>query len=580
MSASGSGEAISSNVVGNPQDPEPLDREANEPDSDEDVEGQPLLGSSSQAKAKAHSGTKAQPLTYFGSGKDSFLGDLQHHMGYQLLAVLFASQHLMKGFAAGFIAPCVPYLYGSYKVPGPQMQIYSGVTQLPWAMKPVMGLLSDAFPIMGYNKAPYMLTASVFGMAGLMAIGSIPQDSLSVTAVVACLFAIQFQFSTVDLLSEAKYAEKIKANPEKGPALMTFVWFGMQAAGLVAILLIGPILQHTNVKVPFLIALVPASSIIVPVARGYLEEKKLTEEEQQAARSNLMKQKEPCILCLLMLVGSVGLLYLGLAVHDVRINAYGSIAVAMVLLIAFSIFLRPEIAKVNAFFLIQTSVGISISGASFYFYTDTREQYPEGPHFSKTFYTSVLGVAGAICSLVGIYSYQQFASNWSYRRLLLVSNVALSVLSLSDLILFTRLNKRFGCPDEFFVLGASVLSNIVMQWQWMPGVVILSQLCPNGMEAIMYALLAGCHNLGNTIASSVGALVLDMLNCKPSGAVNESKQFEYLWVGSALSTVLPFLSLALLPWLIPDRSQTDKLLEDGDGSATAGSLWRRWHGDE
>ena len=27
---------------------------------------------------------------------------------------------------------------------------------LPWALKPILGLLSDLFPICGYNKAPYL----------------------------------------------------------------------------------------------------------------------------------------------------------------------------------------------------------------------------------------------------------------------------------------------------------------------------------------------------------------------------------------------------------------------------------------
>merc|ERR1719310_1389978 len=155
-----------------------------------------------------------------------------------------------------------------------------------------------------------------------------------------------------------------------------------------------------------------------------------------------------------------------------------------------------------------------------------------------------------------------------------MTNIVLSLLSLTDVIMFTRLNLRFGLPDHAFVLGASVLTTVIAQWMWMPGVVILSQLCPKGMEATMYALLAGCHNLGSSIASNCGALVLEWLDCRPSGAKGESKQFENLWVASALSTVLPMLTLVLLPWLIPNAYQTDKLLDDNDRDATAGSVLR------
>jgi hypothetical protein len=280
-----------------------------------------------------------------------------------------------------------------------------------------------------------------------------------------------------------------------------------------------------------------------------------------------------------MFVGTVILTFLGIAYESIELNAFAAIVVALVMLIAFSLVLKPIIAKVNAFFLVQTSLGFSVGGASFYFFTDNAQQYPEGPHFSMNFFTSVLGVVGAVCSLIGIFSYQRWMRNWTYVRLLMMTNIVLSVLNLGDVIILSRTNVRWGIPDTYFVLGGSVLQTIIGQWMWMPGVVIMSQLCPKGMEATMYALLAGCHNLGNTIASNCGAYVLLLLGCNPSGADNESEQFKNLWLGSALSTVLPMLTLILLPWMIPNARQTDKLLNDDERDATEGSLWRQYMGN-
>jgi len=505
-----------------------------------------------------------------------FLRNLERHFGYKLLVILMISQHLMKGFASSLIGPAAQYLYASYKVGGPRMQIFSGVTSLPWAMKPVIGLISDCLPLRGYNKGPYMLISSLAGVCAFAALGALPASSLSLERVVGCLFLIQLQFSTCDLLAEAKYAEKMQAKPQHGPDLLSFVWFGLQVGGLMATICIGPIMERMGEKAPYLIALVPASIILMPVARNFMEERPRTDAEVQEHRTHMFHQKEACLLCVLMFAGTISLTVLGISYDSVFVNAFAAIAVAVVMLFAFSVVLRPVIAKVNAFFLIQTSLGVSIGGASFYFYTDTEEQYPDGPHFSMVFFTSVLGVVGSVCSLIGILSYQRFMKDWTYRNLLLMTNVALSLLSTADVILLSRLNKRVGIPDTVFVLGANVLQSVVAQWMWMPGVVILSQLCPKGMEATMYALLAGCHNLGNTIASNCGALVLHLLGCEPSGQRNETDQFKHLWVGSALATVLPMCTLLLLPWLIPDARQTDKILEEGDRDATSGSLWRRW----
>jgi len=508
------------------------------------------------------------------------LDELADKFGYKLLVMLFASQHMMKGFAGALMGPCSSYLYKAYNVAGPQMQIFGGVTQLPWAMKPIIGLLSDAFPIKGYHKAPYILVASFIGVVCLASIGAVPRAHMSVELLVICMFFVQLQFSTCDLLTEAKYAEKMQSNPEHGPKLMTFVWFGLQTGGLLATIMVGPLLSHYGPHFPYLVALVPATFIIIPMAKNYMEEEPKSPEELAKSRAQLMEQKEACFLCILMFVGTLLLSFLGIFYESAKVNAIAAIIVAIVMLIAFSVVLKPVIAKVNAFFLIQTSVGLSIGGASFYFFTDTPAEYPEGPHFSMEFFTSVMGTVGSICSMFGIYSYQKCVSTWSYRSLLWMTNLILAVLSISDLMIFTRTNVRLGLPDHAFVMGSSVLGTIIGQWMWMPGIVIMSQLCPKGMEATMYALLAGCHNLGNTISSNTGALLLEYLNCQPSGAPNESKQFEHLWIGSALSTVLPLVTCALIPWLIPDAKQTDKLLDEDDNDACAGSLWKRWTGKQ
>jgi len=237
---------------------------------------------------------------------------------------------------------------------------------------------------------------------------------------------------------------------------------------------------------------------------------------------------------------------------------------------------NPEVAKINAFFLVQTSLGIGIGGSTFYFYTDTPEQYPEGPHFSTQFFTTVLGLVGSVFSLLGLVIYNKYMHDWNYRSLLILSNVLISILSFLDIIMFTRTNLKWGIPDTVFVLGSSVSGTIISQWQWMPGVVLLSQMCPKGMEATMYALLAGCHNLGNTLSEYLGAYILDILDVNPAGLPNEGKEFENLWIASVIATILPALTLILIPWLIPDKKQTDRLLDEDERSATAGSLWQKW----
>jgi folate/biopterin transporter len=515
-------------------------------------------------------------------GMKGFLENLNQHFGHKLLWLLFASQFLLKGFTLEMIGKAEPYIFALYSVPATNMQVYQGVIRLPWAVKPIIGLVSDLVPVYGYNKAPYMLTASILGVVSLFCVGMTTEYTLALAVLVACFTVIQLQASTADLLTEAKYAERIRQIPQQGPALLSYVWSGMTVGSLFAVVLSGVVIGKLGPRAVYIIAAIPAGIILVPLALNYLEESPLSSIEVAEARQRFMAQGETIFLCALMLFATFSLM--ALVMLDAS-NSPGTIAVcavviALIILVGFSVTLSPMIAKVNAFALIQTSLSLSTSGAAFYFYTDTAEQYPEGPHFSPFFYNSVLGLVSAVVSLFGIYSYQRWMSQWTYRNILLVTNIAYTVISIPDIIFFMRLNVQWGLDDHVFVLGASVAQSIIFQWQWMPQVVILSNLCPRGMEATMYALLAGCHNLGNSIASYCGAWLLARLGVTPNGSVGESDKFENLWKASAVSMVLPFFVIIALFWLYPNQKQTEKLIDEDENSATAGSLWRHWTGKD
>lgn len=279
-----------------------------------------------------------------------------------------------------------------------------------------------------------------------------------------------------------------------------------------------------------------------------------------------------------MTVLATGLSIVGALATSHLTHCIAALVVLAILLPSFHVVLRPEIAKVNTFFTLQAVLSLTTGGATFYFYTDQAEQYPEGPHFSPWFFASVLGFVSSLMSLLGLVTYSHYMKDWSYRKLLIVSNVLATVLSLLDIVMFLRLNLRLGIPDDVFILGSSVSTVVIRQWQWMPGIVIMSQLCPLGMEATMFALLAGCANLGGQISDYLGAYLLDTLAVRPTGAAAESAQFNNLWKASAISTLLPAATIMLIPLLIPAAQQTERLLLTNPRSATCGSPLWRWLG--
>jgi len=131
-------------------------------------------------------------------------------------------------------------------------------------------------------------------------------------------------------------------------------------------------------------------------------------------------------------------------------------------------------------------------------------------------------------------------------------------------VVYKRWNVAWGIPDTVFVLGAEVFQVIIGQWTHIPMTILMSQLCRKGVEATMFALMAGSANLGASLAQYQGAFIMDLLDINPRGAPHETAAFNNLWIASLISTLLPILPLILIPFLIPDSYQTDKQLNSDE----------------
>jgi len=98
----------------------------------------------------------------------------------------------------------------------------------------------------------------------------------------------------------------------------------------------------------------------------------------------------------------------------------------------------------------------------------------------------------------------------------------------------------------------------------MPQIVLLSKLCPPGMESVVYSLLAGCMNFGAAVASSVGSLAIDRFGIR-TPADGTACTFDNLgWLIFFCHVCLPLLTVPLTFVLVPAAKMTDDLLASAD----------------
>lgn len=67
---------------------------------------------------------------------------------------------ISQGFAVGMIkVSTMYYMKDEQKVQPSELQVYLGLLQLPWVIKPLWGLLTDTLPVLGYRRRPYFIFA-------------------------------------------------------------------------------------------------------------------------------------------------------------------------------------------------------------------------------------------------------------------------------------------------------------------------------------------------------------------------------------------------------------------------------------
>jgi hypothetical protein len=526
-------------------------------------------------------------------GKDAadhraaWLSGLQKNFGLKFLVITFCIQHLTKGFVKWLTDSGEKFVLESYAVSASQMAVYQGVIRIPWASKPVFGMISDLIPVAGYTRGPYIIMTTILAVGALCALG-FGQTNIPVVGTVLLMMVLNFHVSFSDLMMEAVYAKQIRERPAEGPDLISFIWGGLFVCGCVGTALSGTIIDSSGPFTLYLVALVPTAVLIIPTAANYLGESKLSTEEVSAARRRIFAQAECVFLCVIMFIATLSLTLTGILITNKKIVFIISLVVAVIVFACFSLLLSPVIAKVNAFGMIQTILALRYGTAQFFFFTDAEDVYPEGPHFSNQFVATVLPLVGSAFAVLGIYLYRTYMQNLTYTYIYIAGNCIAFFAFLTDTMFYLHWNRPLGIPDKVFALGSMALEEVIHSFLWMPGCVMMSHLCPKGLEAIMFALLASCHNLGAIISMNFGAFVLEMLGCDPTGKAQDADghprtdtaSLENLWIVSLIATCLPMLSIVLVPWFIPARKQNENLVDGGDGDlpATAGSLYEQWYG--
>lgn len=552
----------------------------------------------------------------------TFFQSLIDAFGWRFVAFILIIEMLLQGLVfgggtGGFIGAPIFFLFRLQGLTASRMQILKTISTIPWAMKSLFGIISDVLYWGGYNRMPYMFITLIGAALSSTLIASLwPLEPEVFTVLLSFIF---LSIAVNDLLLEAMYAEKGHIDESLTPKLVSFYHMATALGEAVSIGIIGLFIVNLPLHYIYLFPVPIFLFTLLPIYYNWLGEQERvsyllrnsdtkqyreTYDDSEKNLSNLCgpccwfqvrgyywpfsrtllvqaneelvvvpspvvgvdlykirEHRKPFLLAVFMGLLSLGVSVIALFHIDtfylfvIAIAAYLSVCCAFLLLV------ERRTAKFVCYAMTASMFTIAHESASFLFYTDSPEQYPEGPHFSVYFYVTGMGLLGCAVATIGTWLYNLFLSEWRYRSVFYFGNVLSILFSLSNAVFYKRWNLLIGIPDYVFVLGSETCQIVTLMWVHLPASNMMIKLCPPGIQATMYALLAGSMNLGRTLAHYQSAFILDQLNITPSGALNESQKFEWLWLASLISSVAACFPLVLIHFLIPDALQTEPLVD-------------------
>lgn len=137
----------------------------------------------------------------------AFFGRLSDTFGWTFVALLVSAYLGVKGSLMQLTTSAqLPYFKKNLGITGTEYQAYGTAAMTPWAMKALIGTISDAVPLGGYHKRNYILLAAMGGSLAYVLLATLHITPSWAALAAFLLFCAQLELATVDLLVEGTYA--------------------------------------------------------------------------------------------------------------------------------------------------------------------------------------------------------------------------------------------------------------------------------------------------------------------------------------------------------------------------------------
>lgn len=369
-----------------------------------------------------------------------------------------------------------------------QVALLGSIAIIPWSIKPVYGFLSDRQPIWGYKRKPYLFLAGLMGAGGYFSMATWVN---SFYTVMIALFVSGMGFALADVIVDGIVAEKSRSQKVAGK-LQSICRAAIMIGALTVAYLSGILVEAIGPRnVFFITGALPLLTSILAIA--------ITEE-----------------------------------VSDVKVfslkDTWNKLKSAM----------SNELIWAIVFVFIWRATPSSGGGLSYFMIDELG--------FDAEFFGRLSMISHAM-GIVGVLIFRKWLLAVSLRKLFFWIIIASVVLSMPTIGLVYGWYEYIGMSPQLFAMADTLISAPLTEIAFIPLMVLTARLCPKGIEATMFAILASIMNIGLAVSDLGGAWLLnffDVHQATQTLAANYSGLDKVLWV-AILSSFLPMPFLKKLP---------------------------------
>merc|ERR1719215_1455570 len=435
---------------------------------------------------------------------------------------------------------------------------------MAWSFKMFIGMVSDSFPIMGYNRKYYIMGGwTICSLVMLIAAFFMPvcdpyyvpgtqtvqnENAPTEGMKYIWIFAIaNFSFLFADVSTDGFVTELAQREPllKRGTTqTMAQVWRFMAMAGsnlFIALLMNSPVYGGDfsyGLPLNTVFGIVGGISLLPAIAAFFLNDTKVSDKiaAQQAALSHYNEAG--------MESGEFKQMTFGERMRQLW-RILQQRAVWQVACFQFFSVLLSDITPANA--------------------NDVQYVWA----MVQPLQASMMNVIGYCLFSLGLYIVKRYLLNTSWRMMILVS---LSCINILDC--FTSMFTIFDViRNPYFFVGPGALQQLANGIFYISGSFVSVEVCDPGFEATTYGLLTTVHNLAIPLAVLIGNQVGGVIGVTKADVKADSEHTRWMVAAQYFIyyglVIVSFLTLFILP---KNKVETQKLKKNGGSSALYGGL--------